>query len=100
MSSPHKLKEKLTLELDQAQWRDLKVHSTREALIWVSQELNIVDVGVEIANDQISLVSKWLEEGKIFKPDSAKITSLDTEPDHSFNFLIISPYVLIQELLH
>ena len=93
------LKKKFKEEFDLAKWKDLKEHITRNAIILISPELNITDAAVEIAQDHVDLVSTWLQEKKIAKPDQELLDEWEKNPDKHFGFIIVQPYVLIQEIL-
>ncbi len=90
MSTEDKLKD----QLDKASWHALKPHFERGGLILVNEDLDLVKVGVSIAEDQVKEVQELLDKKLITKPllDDIK-TWADDKP---FCFIIIQPYVLIQ----
>jgi Uncharacterized conserved small protein len=47
------LRAELTASLDEAEWNWLAPHARRDSVIVVEQELDLVDVGLAIANDDI-----------------------------------------------
>lgn len=94
------LRERLREEILDCPWSDLAPHEKRGAVIVVTQELSLLDVAVEVALDRTSNVEKWLGQGKISRPDKALLSRWDRTPDKPFRFLIVQPYVLIQELSH
>jgi hypothetical protein len=93
-----KAKEELALNIDEAQWQWLKPHLERDALIIVSGALDLAEAGERIAADDSAAVSAWIAAGKVGKPSAEQIAVWDTEPEKKFLVLIISPYVLIQEI--
>ena len=97
MSDKNSLEE-LALAVDEAQWQWLKPHLERGAIITVSAALDLAEAGERIAADDMTLVSQWIESGKVGKPTLDQITAWDAEPAKKFLMLVISPYVLIQEI--
>lgn len=91
-------RDELALNIDEAEWQWLKPHLERGALITVSAELDLAEAGEKIAADDTAPVSAWIASGKIGKPTEDEIAAWDTAPDKRFLTLIISPYVLIQEI--
>ena len=92
------LKKKFKKEYDVVKWDTIKEHLVRDAVIIVSPELNIVESAIEIAQDHIDVVSGWLKEKKIYKPDQAILNEWEKNPEKCFGFIIVQPYVLIQEV--
>jgi len=93
-----KTREELALNIDEAQWQWLKPNLERGALITVTAALDLAEAGEKIAADDASVVSAWIASGQIGKPTAEEIEAWDKEPGKKFLTLIISPYVLIQEL--
>ncbi len=93
------LKAELTASLDQAEWSWLLPHVQRETVFLVALHLDLVEVGMAIANDHTKLVEHWLAEQLIAKPSSPQIADWNNHDHKRFNALIIQPYVLIQELV-
>jgi hypothetical protein len=92
---------KLKEELKEANWDMLADHHKKENVIWVSQELDLIDVGVSIAKDNTVAIKKWMDESSIYKPKADQVTTWEKSPyDKTFIFLIIQPYVLIQQKLN
>ncbi|MDZ8028994.1 MAG: DUF2288 domain-containing protein [Nostoc sp. SerVER01] len=93
------LRAELTENVDQAEWQWLIPHVQRDAVILVALELNLVDVGVAIANDNTPSVQQWIDEQLIAKPSTAQVGEWNTDVTKRFNTLIIQPYVLVQEII-
>lgn len=92
------LRAELAETLDQAEWNWLSPHAKRNSLIVVAQELDLVDVGVAIANDNVPSVQRWISEQLLYKPSDFQVEVWNRNPTQRFNALIVQPYVLIQEL--
>lgn len=92
------LKAELTASLDEAEWQWLLPHVRRDCLIIVTPELNIVDVGAAIANNDVPLVQNWINQQLIHKPSLTQMADWQANLSKRFNALIVQPFVLIQEL--
>jgi hypothetical protein len=92
------LRTELQEAVDEAQWSWLEPHAQRGSVIFVSSDLDLVDVGVAIANDNTLHVQHWIEEALIQKPSSIQLFDWTQQQNKRFNALIVQPYVLIQEL--
>lgn len=91
------LREELAQSLDQAQWDWLMPHAKRDVVIVVSPNLNLLDVGVAIANDNATLVQSWIGTQQVRKPSTDELNAWNKNPDKRFNTLIVQPYVVVQE---
>ena len=89
------IKTQLTEELADIEWSSLIPHAQRDALIVVNESLNLVDVGVAIAVDNVSLVQEWIGRGLIRKPSSEQLGIWNGEPNKKFSTLIVQPFVLV-----
>ena len=84
--------------LDEAEWNWLQPHADRQALVVVGQELDLIDVGVAIASDNVQSVQHWLGEQLIYKPSAEQVADWNVNRSKRFNTLIVQPFVLVQEL--
>ena len=91
-------REELALNIDEAEWRWLKPHLERGALVTVAASLDLAETGERIALDDSACIAAMINTGKIGKPTVEEIERWDGEPEKKFLVLIISPYVLIQEI--
>ena len=92
------LKAELAKDLDEAQWEWLIPHVKRDSVLIIAKELNLVDVGIAIASDNLQSVQHWISEQLIQKPSETQLSDWNSSPQKRFNTLIVQPYVLIQEL--
>ncbi len=91
-------REELARAVDVAEWGWLRAHLERGGLIVVDRELDLVEAGLKVAADDAAAIGAWIVARKLTKPSTAQIASWDREQEKRFNTLIVSPYVLIQEL--
>jgi hypothetical protein len=93
------LRATLTESLDEAEWNWLAPHAKRDSVIVVEQMLDLVDVGMAIASDDVVCVQRWIDESLIHKPSSAQLEHWNQDQSKRFTALIVQPYVLVQEFL-
>lgn len=92
------LRAELAEMVDEAEWDWLVPHVQRDAIVVVDPGLNLLDVGVAIANDSVASVQHWISEGLIAKPSVAQLNDWERDRSRRFTTLIVQPYVLVQDL--
>lgn len=92
------LRAELAQNIDEAEWNWLIPHVQRDAVIFVADQLDLLDVGVAIASDNVASVQTWIDEQLIHKPFTTQISDWNGDRTKRFHSLIIQPFVLIQEL--
>ncbi|AUT02746.1 hypothetical protein CLI64_21390 [Nostoc sp. CENA543] len=92
------LRKELSETLDEAEWEWLIPHVQRDAVIVVSLDLDLLDVGEAIATDNTSSVQQWIENQLITKPSNTQMGEWNSDRTKRFNTLILQPYVLVQEI--
>ena len=90
-------REELAAKIDSADWLMLRAHLERGGLIVVDPLLDLAEVGVGIAADDVKTVERWLLSGLLAKPSAQQVEEWDAAKEKGFLCLIVSPYVLIQE---
>lgn len=93
------LRAELAELLDEAEWNWLMPHAERDAVVVVDKGLDLLDVGVAIASDDVSSVQHWIVEQLIYKPSPEQKQDWNVNHKKRFNALIVSPYVLVQEYI-
>lgn len=91
------LRTELAETLDETEWSWLIPHAKRDALILVTQNLHLLDVGVAIADNNVASVQHWIGEQLIYKPSADQLSHWNQNPTRRFTALIVQPYVLAQE---
>ncbi len=92
------IKTQLTEEVADTEWKDLKPHAQRDALIIVQEPLNLLDVGVAIAKDDVQKVQYWIQEQLVQKPTAEYLSACNAEPNKKFSALIVQPFVIVREV--
>jgi len=90
-------KEELAAKVDMADWQMLRAHLERGGLIVVDSLLDLAEVGVGVAADDVKSIERWILAGLLGKPTTHQIEQWDAEKGKGFLCLIVSPYVLIQD---
>ena len=94
------IRERFEKDLAAVDWKALRIHVQRDALILVANQLNLVEVAVKVATDDSPCVGAWIEDGLLKKPSVAQLASWELHLDKPFRMLIAAPYILIQDLDH
>jgi len=97
-SNEKSLYENLAEQIETAHWKLLEEHHKRGALINVSESLDLVQVGVDVAEDNVESIRQLMSDGQIGRPTDGQVESWDKEEELSFKFLILQPYVLCQKI--
>ncbi|MCB9062546.1 MAG: DUF2288 family protein [Halobacteriovoraceae bacterium] len=91
--------EKLEKDVDKASWDLLAPYFAKGLLLFVEKELDLCEVGQAVAQDDIEKVKNW-QKNNLFIPVSSEQASIwSTLPKDSCfcHFIIVQPFVLIQE---
>jgi len=91
------LKTQLTEQLASIEWNLLIPHAQRDAVIVVKEQLDLLDVGVAVAEDDSTSVQNWISQKLVYKPSSQDLSTWNNEPHKQFMTLIVQPFVLVQE---
>lgn len=92
------LKKKFQGEIDQADWEMLAPHHERQTLFKVSRDLDIFDVAIDLAIDNVDEVKKYLESNQLTRLEDDEVLEYAKNKNKFFaNFLVIQPYVIFQE---
>jgi hypothetical protein len=89
------LREKLAAEVGTVSWPLLRPHHERQSVFLVDQQLDLVEVAVGAAADQVEQIRDWLQAGRLARPSRAQVDSWE-EQHTSFACVIIQPFVFIQ----
>lgn len=92
------LREQLAELIDEAELEWLKPHIQKDAVILVTPDLDLLDVGVAIASDNTQSVQHWIGEQLLVKPSSEILNQWNSNPNQKFQAMIIQPYVLVKQM--
>ena len=91
------LRAELAKMVDEAEWDWLMPHAQRDAIVLVTADLDLVEVGVAIVNDNVSTVDQWITEQLLYKPSPEQLADWAGNRTRRFKALIVQPYVLVQD---
>jgi hypothetical protein len=91
------MREKLASEVLACGWEDLEPHHGRGALLVVSPDLDLVEAAEALAMDRKDRVEVWLTVGRLGRPTEVLVQRWGSGGSR-FQFLIVQPFVLAQEL--
>ena len=94
MSTETELREKLTQECAVVSWSTLHPHLERQAVFWVDPQLDLIQVGVSIALDQVDEIQDYLNQGYLTKAGQDPLVSEDGHEAIGYKVLIVQPYVI------
>jgi hypothetical protein len=97
--SEQSIADKLRQECGIVDWRMLKPHYDRGALIIVTEGLDIIHAGVQIAADNSDTVSHWIADETLVKPTADQVGDWERH-NPNFRSVVVAPFVLIQMLSH
>ena len=76
-------------------WQELLKHFAGGNVIFVHQDLDLVQVALQMANDDAAQISSWLASGQIAKVSDAQAQSW-LEQDAHLCSVVVKPWVLVQ----
>ena len=91
------VRNKLNQDLDETFWKDIHSHISRDAVVVISNELDIIDVAMAIYFDKKDEIKSLIDKGKVFKPSIEKITKWQKEEER-IQCLVVYPFVVVQKI--
>lgn len=89
------LRAKLNQETSQIPWQELQRYFAAGLVIVVSDELDLVDVAVSVANDDKASVAQWMSENRVGKVSDA-LAAAWLEADAALWAVVVKPWILVQ----
>jgi len=80
--------------VDVALWEWLSPHAARARVILVGANLDLVDVGVALTEDNTQLVQTWIADGWLRHPTAEELSAWNAENQTEFVSLVVPPFVL------
>lgn len=88
---------KVNLDTSTIPWRELQRFFASGAAIAVAKDLDLVEVAFQISEDNKAQVEQWMLAGQVGKVTDAQAL-MWYEADAHMWAVVISPYVLVQEM--
>jgi hypothetical protein len=93
------LHDKINRETARVHWSELERHFAHGAVVYVSEELDLVEVALRIAHDDKTTVTRWMNEGKVAKVSDVQARTWQAA-DTVLWASVVSPFVLVQPEKH
>ncbi|MBL9021171.1 MAG: DUF2288 family protein [Myxococcales bacterium] len=94
---PEAIRASLTKRLGPVYFSDLKAHLDRDGVFIVRADLDLVDCGVAVATDDVTLVTKWIEATQLRKPSRSEREAWEAEEGRRWIAIVVQPFVLVQD---
>ena len=92
-------KEKLHLETGKVSWLELQRFFAKGEAIWVSNELDLVEVAYQFSLDDTANAKEWLNTKKVaVVSDNQALEWFESNTE--LWAVVVKPFVLVQELSH
>jgi len=91
------LKDEIHAETAKIAWSDLQRFFAAGKAIYVSDDLDLIEVAVQVSTDNNDLVRQWLDKGKI-APVSDNQARCWIDTDATVWAVVVKPWVLVQDL--
>lgn len=89
------LHDKINRETGRIRWDELERHFAQGNVIYVSEELDLIDVAIRVSHDDKESIARWMATGKI-----AKVSDLQAETwavgDIALWASVVHPFILVQ----
>jgi hypothetical protein len=89
------LRIKINLETARLPWSELERHFAQGTVVYISEELDLVDVAVRISHDDKDSIAAWMADGKI-----GKVTDVQAQTWAALEALlwtsVVNPFILVQ----
>jgi hypothetical protein len=89
------LQDKINRETARIPWGELQRHFAQGTVIYVSEELDLIDVATRMAHDDKKNVARWMADGKIGKVSDVQAATW-TASGAMLWTSVVSPFVLVQ----
>lgn len=89
------LHNKINSETARIPWVELERHFAQGNVVYVSEDLDLIDVAVRISHDDKESLQRWMAEGKVAKvtDEQAQIWAVSNSELWTS---VVSPFVLVQ----
>ena len=86
---------KMNLETSRIAWKELQRFFASGAAVYVSNELDLVEVACQMSEDNAARIQQWMQAGQLAKVSDAQAAAW-YEADALVWAVVVSPYVLVQ----
>lgn len=89
------LHDKINRETARVSWSELERHFAHGSVVYVSEELDLVEVALRIAHDDKDAIARWMSEGRLAKVSDVQAQSWQAA-DAQLWASVVNPFVLVQ----
>ena len=89
------LHDKINRETARIPWAELERHFAQGHLVYVSEELDLIDVALRISHDDKESIQRWMADGKVAKVSDEQAQTWAVS-DAALWASVVSPFVLVQ----
>ena len=90
------LRDKVNRETARLPWSELLKHFAQGNVVWVADELDLVEVAVRIAHDDKASIAAWMDAGQLAKVSDQQC--LDRIASEAILWAsVVSPFILVQQ---
>ena len=89
------LRIKIIRETARLPWSELEKHFAQGNVVYISPELDLVDVALRVSHDDKDSISRWMAEGKVAKVSDVQAATWSAA-DAKVWASVVSPFVLVQ----
>lgn len=87
---------KINRETARLPWAELARHFATGTVVWIADELDLVDVAVRISHDDKDSITQWMAAGLIAKVSDRQAQEWQ-EGGASLWASVVSPFILVQQ---
>ncbi|MDD5228036.1 MAG: DUF2288 domain-containing protein [Methylococcales bacterium] len=88
-------KEKVNLETAKIHWSELQRFFAKGEAVWISSELDLVDVGYQFSIDNKTVIQEWLENKQLgLVTDEQALRWFETNAE--VWAVVVKPWILVQ----
>ena len=95
----NELHDKINRETARVHWSELERHFAHGSVVYVSEELDLVEVALRIAHDDKDSITRWMNEGKVAKVSDLQARTWQAA-DTPLWAAVVNPFVLVQPEKH
>jgi hypothetical protein len=94
-SKDTELHDKIHRETARIAWQELERHFAQGNVVYVSPELDLIEVAMHVTHDDKEAVQRWMAEGKLVKVSDAQAQTWALQNTELWT-CVVSPFVLVQ----
>ena len=96
IEEPSTLYAKLLGETSTIEWKALEKFFAKGELLWVSDDVDLIEAAQAVSQDEAGKVAQWMAEGALDKVSDTQALDF-AERDPVLWAVVVSPWILIQE---